>query len=826
MRRDLKTPDTGLSLTGQVHILGIRHLSPNGAKQVLEQLDVISPTAVLIEGPSDATAEISHLVNHATKPPVAILAFTEDLPVKTVLWPFAEYSPELQAMKWAIRHGADVSFIDLPSSVTLGLQDKLYPQENKEEKESEPAAPSNQEKHQENHLDNLDHVNNINGTDNDLLQNESNIYETIAKMAGEDSYDMYWERYFEHNLNPDAYQNAILTLSQSIRELTEDKERKEQAGNHAYNIIRESYMARQIRAAIQAGHSPDKIVVICGAYHVSALAHLTAFMTSTTESTNASAKTSYMMTDEELALLPSRPTKLTLMPYTYFKLSSMSGYGAGNIAPNYYQMMWKAMNSDSLHELPHYYLSAVAGQLRKQGTHRSTAEVIEAVRLAEALAALHGGTAPTLQDLRDASRTLLGHGDLSVVAESLAHLDVGTAIGELAEGVSQTPLQDDLNRLFKELKLDKYKTTVATNLDLDLRENRRVSSVHLAYVDLYRSTLIHRLVLLGIPFAKQQHHVQADASWKEEWIVRWTPETEIAVVESTLLGESIELACAFTLQEKLTKCNSIAEAASLIKTACLCAMTKQMESAQMTLQHLSAESRDVVQIAAASTELSTIISYSGLRQIDTAPLLPLLTQLFMRGALFLVESSTCNDEAAAQLAEAIHALNTISLDHNEHIDEGLWLAQLQELAERDDRNPKLSGLAYAILLERGLLTESRAGSEVSRRLSPGIPADLGAGWFEGLAMRNRYALLSRMSLWEQLNEYISSLDDEEFKRSLLFLRRAFSIFSPHEKNMVAEILGELWGVSTEQVAEVLTNDLKEEEQTMLDDLNDFDFEDI
>ena len=45
-------------------------------------------------------------------------------------------------------------------------------------------------------------------------------------------------------------------------------------------------------------------------------------------------------------------------------------------------------------------------------------------------------------------------------------------------------------------------------------------------------------------------------------------------------------------------------------------------------------------------------------------------------------------------------------------------------------------------------------------------------------MRNRYGLLSRMSLWEQLNDYINALEDEEFKRALVFLRRAFSTFSP------------------------------------------------
>lgn len=44
-----------------VRIFGVRHLSPGGARHLLDFLDEHKPTAVLIEGPSDATDEIRHL---------------------------------------------------------------------------------------------------------------------------------------------------------------------------------------------------------------------------------------------------------------------------------------------------------------------------------------------------------------------------------------------------------------------------------------------------------------------------------------------------------------------------------------------------------------------------------------------------------------------------------------------------------------------------------------------------------------------------------------------------------------------------------------------
>ena len=116
--------------------------------------------------------------------------------------------------------------------------------------------------------------------------------------------------------------------------------------------------------------------------------------------------------------------------------------------------------------------------------------------------------------------------------------------------------------------------------------------------------------------------------------------------------------------------------------------------------------------------------------------------------------------------------------------------------------------------------------QVSRRLSPGISADLGAGWFEGLAQRNRYALLTRLALWEQLANYVASLNDDEFKRALVFLRRAFGDFSPSEKRSITENLGEIWGANPDTVSEVLSEELTEKEKKKLDELSDFNFEEL
>ena len=171
-------------------------------------------------------------------------------------------------------------------------------------------------------------------------------------------------------------------------------------------------------------------------------------------------------------------------------------------------------------------------------------------------------------------------------------------------------------------------------------------------------------------------------------------------------------------------------------------------------------------------------------------------------------------------------LNQVALEYADRVDEPLWIERLRRLSDADDRNPLLSGYACAILLERGLLANDELVREVSRRLSPGVPADLGAGWFEGLSRRNRYALLARQVLWVQLADYIASLDEDHFRRSLVFLRRAFGDFSAREKRQIAENLGEHWGVSADTASEAIEKELTEAEEASLKDLNEFNFDDL
>lgn len=749
----------------QPYIFGIRHLSPAGAWHLKQFLTEKKPRLVLVEGPCDLDDQMENITNPETKPPIAILAYTKEAPVRTILYPFAEYSPEYQAILWCKEHHAQCRFMDLPSDVFLAL----------------PSGRIGDAEGEEGRM---------------------SVYELLDRQTGEDGHETFWERVLEHSGSTEEYHEGANLFGKSIRSFSQGEER-----DWPEILVREAFMRRKIKEALDEGFAPEEIVVVTGAYHVAGLLDENALP----------------MTEEELKMLPRAEANHTLMPYSNYRLSTRSGYGAGNKAPAYYALLWDGLCGGDFSLTVRSYLSRIAGYQRRNGNPVSSAEVIEAVRLAESLAKLRGSRYPVLRDLRDAAVTCLGRGNFAAVSLAVADTEIGTEIGALPEGVSNTSIQEDFYRKLRELKLEKYRDITAQDLMLDLRENRTVSSQKAAFMDLYRSFFLHQLRVLKISFAKQEAVKQDNATWAEHWIVRWTPEAEIELVEAALKGDTVMQAASFALKERVEKAPDMSEIALVIEDAFTCGMAKAVMYATAALQAMAVDAASLVELAKTAHRLSVVLSYGSIRQLDGKPLVPILQQIFYRASLILPGECICDDGAAKEIVTAMEQLNSAVLAHD-FLEDETWIRTLKEIAGRDDLNTKLSGYAAAVLLERGCMDSGQLNLEVSRRLSKGVPADLGAGWFEGLAMKNRYALIARLSLWESLDHYLDTLDEEEFKRALVFLRRAFADFTAAEKDEIAENLGEIWGLNGGQVSETLNGSLGEEELKMVESLDSFDFD--
>ena len=131
-----------------IHYFGIRHHGPGSSQRLVQALDVLQPKRVLIEGPSDCS-ELSPLLAHQQmKPPVALVSYASDNPECHFYYPFATFSPEYQACLWAVNHGAEVAFIDVPMAIKLANQ--IQKNEEANESLTEMDEPSTKSEEPEN----------------------------------------------------------------------------------------------------------------------------------------------------------------------------------------------------------------------------------------------------------------------------------------------------------------------------------------------------------------------------------------------------------------------------------------------------------------------------------------------------------------------------------------------------------------------------------------------------------------------------------------------------------------------------------------------------
>jgi hypothetical protein len=723
------------------NVVGVRHLSPAGATHLRTVLERVRPTCVLVEAPSGIEPEMRHLVHPETTPPVAILAFTRSKPLRTLVYPLASYSPEWVACRWALTEEAELSFIDLPAPTFLALQG------DEDETGDETASPPASER------------------------DRRDVLTRVAEAAGAPDLETWWERAFEHTTDSAAYLRAAFALGEGMRELRQDE-----PAEAARNELRESFMRRQIRRAIGRGHAPERCVVVCGAYHAPVL----------TEEAHA-------MSDEEEGALPALDAVITLMPYSHQRLHARSGYGAGNHAPLYYQMLFEELAAGHPERLAARYLARVARRARRAGLPRSSAQIIDAVRLAAALAAASDSPAIALCDLHDAAVTCLGAGERAPLAEALDEVDTGHAIGTLPKGVSRTALQDDFRDQVRALKLDKYLCDADEELELDLRENRFVKGESAAFLDRNRSVFFHRLHSCELPLAKVKPAPRATGtSWKERWVLRWSPEHEVRLAELSLLGDSIGDVVSLLLSERLAACQDAGSAAEVLERAATCRLADALENARRCVQAAAVEDDSLPSLASATASLLAVTRFGGIRAVDPAPLWPLAEQIFLRAALLLPRAIVCNDAARPAIAKALLTLAQASVEEPSRLAVEHLEASLRTVALSDVGNPHLAGLASSVLIERMQLGDDELAASIGRRLSPGEDVDLAAGFFEGLTSYNRMGLFSRPAVWGTLSRFVDALDGPGYLRALVPLRRAFASFEPGEVRRVVSALAAVW----------------------------------
>lgn len=205
-----------------IHLLGIRHHGPGSCRNVLNYLQELQPDLILLEGPPEAEALLSCVENPQMVPPVALLAYQPDEPQNAVFYPFAEFSPEWQTMRYAAQNGIPLRFFDLPLIHSMALRKQA-------EAEEKPLGDP---------------------------------FDWLAHAAGFTDGETWWETMIEHRRESGEIFQAVKEAVAALREELPDH-------TSSRDLLREAWMRKMIRAAQKENF--ERIAVVCGAWHVPAL---------------------------------------------------------------------------------------------------------------------------------------------------------------------------------------------------------------------------------------------------------------------------------------------------------------------------------------------------------------------------------------------------------------------------------------------------------------------------------------------------------------------------------------------------------------------------
>ncbi|MCM2580567.1 DUF5682 family protein [Streptomyces meridianus] len=763
-------------------LLGVRHHGPGSARSVRIALDHHRPPAVLVEGPPEADGLLPLAVEEDMRPPVALLAHVAGDPARAAFWPFAEFSPEWVAIRWAVERKVPVRFIDLPAANSLALQDECGAE--REERrcrhgDGEPGE-AEQEGQQPSAALRLDPVG------------------ALAEAAGYDDPERWWEDAVEHRAGGPAEPGETFA---AIGEAMAELRAVHGDGGHDHDPLREAHMRLKLRAALK--EFGDGVAVVCGAWHVPAL----------TAPTTATA-------DRQLLKgLPKARAELTWVPWTHRRLARHSGYGAGIHSPGWYGHLYNAPDRPV-----ERWMTKVAGLLRAEDHPVSSAHVIEAVRLAGTLAAMRGRPLAGLVEATDAVRAVMCEG--SDVPLALVHerLVVGDALGDVPDSAPAVPLQRDLTRLQRSLRLKP--AAEARDVELDLRKD----------TDAARSRLLHRLRLLRIGWGRQTRSRVGTGTFRETWRLGWEPELSVRVAEAGVWGTTVASAATAKAESDAMAARRLPDVTGLAEDCLLAGLPDALSLVMRVLADRAALDTDVGHLAEALPALVRSARYGDVRGSDAGALAEVATAVAERVFVGLPPAVVGLDaDGAAGMRRHLDAVHTAVglLDRSaahphsgpdgqgrsggsggtegsgpaarEPVGPGTpartgadggglrdrWARVLHTLVAGEQVPGPIRGRAARLLLDDERLDHDAAARLMGLVLSPGTPPDRAAAWIEGFVgggAGGGMLLVHDTRLLALLDAWLTAVPADAFTDVLPLLRRTFSAYEAGVRRTLGELV--------------------------------------
>ncbi|MFF0678435.1 DUF5682 family protein [Streptomyces tendae] len=773
---------------GAPFLIGVRHHAPSLAAAVPLLLDRAAPDVLLVELPAEMQEWLPWLGHEETRAPVALAAASREEGAGTAFYPFADFSPELAAVRWAARQGVPVVACDLP------LADRAWREGRRPVGgPTAPAAPTPP-------------------TGPGTPEPDRSRLSTAlrARLTGRPGEDL-WDRLVEAaapGSGPESLRRAALLTGWALRE-----EAVASGGVPALDLRREAWMRSRLAAATADG---ARAAMLVGAFHAPALVSRAA------ETERDGYGDFTRPVGNPVGRPADRPDWVTsLIPYTYALLDERSGYPAGIRDPEWQHLVVRAAGDPgALAEALTHTAVRVCAALRGLGHPSGPADAREIVRLASDLARLRGLPAAGRGELVEAVQTVLAQGEPygrgRAVARAMEQVLVGTRGGRPAPGAPRSGLAPAVEAELAALGLPGPRpvgtpvpgkgggagggsatgTTApaATTTSRDLRLDPLRSGL-----DRARDLLLRRLTVCGVPYAEGRGVVGAGCAetLTTRWEVRWTPATEAMLSAVGVHGVTPAQAAEGVLRERWRVERdeggpTAAQTLDGLRQAAECGLP-DLADARL------AETADVLPGAATLPELLTGLGLLDRLRAGHVPGLgadegravraTAVAELLTAAAVRQVDGLSGTEDPADA-----HAL--LELAHRADVLGGVRLTDaLARLAQ--EGSPLMRGAAGAVRVllgheDPGVLGE-RVASWVDAARAPASRAAL-TDRLTGLLTAAGPLLESATPALEPLLDRVSELADREFLDRLPALRGGFDTLSPAARDRLLSVVEERLGI--------------------------------
>jgi hypothetical protein len=705
-------------------VIGVRHHSPACARLVRETIRAQRPRFVLIEGPSDMNERLGELLlGHQL--PIALYTYRlreGERGARGTWSPFCDYSPEWVALEVGRQAGAEVLFIDLPAwHEAFARTENRYADEH--------------------------------------LAVSTRLHEVAASL-GFDSVDTLWDHLFEQPRDAEVLRRDLDRYFEALR--------ADEPASHE-DVEREACMAQWIAWAMAEARPEEAVLVVCGGFHKPALERAWPAAPPARPALEA----------------PAERVGSYLVPFSYRRLDSFSGYASGMPSPAYYQAVWE--RGEAAAETMAF---RTVTRLRNRGQHVSTAEVVAATELTAGLARLRGHALPLRADVLDgllgalvkealtkpapwSMRGALLRGTDPILVEMVAAFS-GDARGKLAEATPRPPLVADVAAALEAVGLSWSEEPRTMRLDVfDVAE-------------VPRRQLLYRLLILAIPgvelLAVPDLRRGAMRAF-DEWRLQHLLETEPALIERAVYGATVAEAAAARVLEQLEDARDVGPLVLALERALFAGFRAMAE--ELALRARAAIEREPM-LGALGGALGRLLLLARARTGDAAPSgLTSLVEVTCERALWLLEGLDGRTLPFAKTdVDAVVALRNAVRD----LDGALTLgAEVRDVFARRaaaaEAPPAIRGACLGALWS----LRDRAGGEeaLAVRTSGAIPTRLLGDFLSGLFGLAREELLGS-SLIDAIDARLAALGDDEFLTALPSLRRAFAFFPPRERLLIAK----------------------------------------